>query len=138
MAIIENWGLSVVKDIIKDERMSWGGFSLLTLAIYGGFLWADSTHEGFVTRDEIVAIQEELTTVSTKVSSLQVSSAIAAVAALQAELDRHERNPEDTNSWYKERSRLNRQIELSKEYRQCLINQAPTDKSANCEALRGW
>lgn len=68
-----------------------------------------------------------------QVSSLQVSAAIAAVAALQTELDRHERNPEESASWNKERDRLKRQIEQAKEYRQCLI-----DGGRNCELLRGW
>lgn len=68
-----------------------------------------------------------------QVASLQVSAAIAAVAALQTELDRHERNSENSESWRRERDRLKRQIEQAKEYRHCLIEQR-----RNCDLLRGW
>lgn len=77
--------------------------------------------------------QHKVDELSTQISSLQVSAAIAAVAALQTELDRHERNPEDSESWRRERDRLRRQVEQAKEYRQCLI-----DQKTNCDLLRGW
>lgn len=77
--------------------------------------------------------QRKVDEVSAQISSLQVSAAIAAVAALQNELDRHERNVEDSESWRRERDRLRRQIEQAKEYRQCLI-----DQRRNCDLLRGW
>ena len=77
--------------------------------------------------------QHKVEELSYQLSSLQVSAAIAAVAALQTELDRHERNPEDSESWRRERDRLRRQVEQAKEYRQCLIEQR-----RNCDLLRGW
>lgn len=77
--------------------------------------------------------QRSVNELQKQVSSLQVSASIAAVAALQTELDRHERNPESSESWRRERDRLNRQIEQAKEYRHCLIEQG-----RSCDLLRGW
>lgn len=85
------------------------------------------------TQKTATEVQAQVTQLTRQVSSLQVSAAIAAVSALQTELDRHERNPESSELWGKELARLNRQIEQAKEYRQCLI-----DQRRNCEELRGW
>lgn len=82
------------------------------------------------TADETNRKVDEL---AVKVDSLQISAAISAIAALNDELDRHERNQEDSVAWRKERNRLKRQIEQAKEYRECLINDR-----RNCELLRGW
>ena len=71
--------------------------------------------------------------VAAAVTSLQISAAIGAVGALHSELDRHERNAEDSEMWHKERDRLNRQLEMATAYRDCLLEERP-----NCERLRGF
>jgi len=86
------------------------------------------------TAEETQAAVKEL---KKQVDSLQVSASIAAVAALQTELERHERSPEESLSWRRERDRLNRQVGQAKEYRQCLINNGHSNDN-NCELLRGW
>lgn len=70
---------------------------------------------------------------SEQVTGLQISSAITVVASLKDERDRHLRNPENTDSWRRERDRLIRLVEQAEQYRDCLRR-----KETNCEELRGW
>lgn len=82
------------------------------------------------TADETAGKVDDL---AQQVNSLQISSAITAVSALQQELDRHERTPENTASWRSERDRIKRNLEAAVEYRDCLMGAA-----RNCELLRRW
>jgi len=86
-----------------------------------------------VALDESEKNGEKLDMVADQLDGLKISSAITAVASLRQELERHERYPENTELWEKERSRLTAQITTAIEYRDCLI-----EGRHNCDLYRGW
>jgi hypothetical protein len=85
------------------------------------------------TQSTATATALKLDEVSRQIDGLQISAAINTVSAFQAELDRHERKPQNSESWLTERDRLKRQLERATEYRNCLMA-----AGENCDELRAF
>lgn len=83
--------------------------------------------------DEVNKTGAKVDKMAVTLQSMQISAAISAAAALQSELDRHERQRDDSASWHRQRDSLKRRLASAIAYRDCLL-----DDGRNCDSLRGW
>lgn len=139
-----NWGLiEMALQYFKEERMSWGGFSLLILIGYFGYAWATDVHKDLVTREEVdrlmvenkKTIEKTLKLLEDHVKDFELKSEqdliLEATNAVR-EAKRDLRLAKlDSSMTPRELREYEEYLTHAQEYKQCLIDRRP-----NCAHLR--